>query len=266
MDILFWITLFASGFLAATVGSLIGAGGGFILVPILLLKFPHESAGVITSMSQIVVLITSISACIIYARDKRISYQWSFSIAISGIIGMASGAYTVEQLSRTSFQLLFGTTCLVLTIYLFLKPLRKGAAISIEDARKLSIQLNIKKRIGLFILGLFTSFMGGILGIGGGILIVPSLVQIFSFPAHFATATSQMVILITSPAAVLVHMANTPINEKFITICLLGAGAIVGAQAGARISKYFSAPWLIRFLSLALGVVGIQLIRASLSV
>ena len=251
-----------AGFAAGTIGSLIGAGGGFIIVCLLLYVFPQDSPGLITTVSQSVVLLTSLSASTIYVRERRVNFKSSLNIAAGGIIGMALGAFTVEHLSRGYFQIICGTALFSLMIYLLVNPLRKP-----RGTRNISLSnRSTARKIWLFVLGLSTGFMGGLLGIGGGIFIVPSLVQIFAFPAHIATATSQFVILITSPAAIAVHATAVPVTDYLVRIVLLGLGAIIGAQVGARISKYFSAPWLIRSLALTVGFVGLQLINRGISI
>jgi len=251
-----------AGFAAGTIGALIGAGGGFIIVSLLLYVFPQDSPGLITTVSQSVVLLTSLSASTIYVREKRVNFRSSLNVAAGGIIGMALGAFTVEHLSRGYFQIICGMALFSLMIYLLINPLRKP-----KETQTISLSnKSTARKIWLFILGLSTGFMGGLLGIGGGIFIVPSLVQIFAFPAHIATATSQFVILITSPAAIAVHATAVPVTDYLLRILLLGLGAIIGAQVGARISKYFSAPWLIRSLALTVGFVGLQLMNRGISI
>ena len=69
------IALVGGGLLAGTYGSLIGAGGGFIMVPLLLLLFPDESPAVIAASSLFAVLFTGISSTTAYAFIKRIDYK-----------------------------------------------------------------------------------------------------------------------------------------------------------------------------------------------
>ena len=215
MDELLLALMPVLGFLAGTIGALIGAGGGFIAVPILLIVLPDETPGIITGMSQSMVLMTSLSSTVAYVRQKRIEYRWAAVMAITGLFGMAIGAYIVEQLERGAFQTVFGVAALILMTYLLIRPIRgRGAARTLEEAEEARIPLTRKRTIMLGIVGLATGTMGGLLGVGGGIAMVPIIVQAFVFPAHFATATSQLVILITSPAAIAVHIAESPLLEK----------------------------------------------------
>ncbi len=254
------------GFIAGAVGALIGAGGGFIAVPILLVVLPDEPPGIITGMSQAMVLMTSLSSTVAYARQRRIAYRWAAVMAVTGLFGMAIGAYIVEGLQRGAFEVVFGVAALLLMTYLMIRPIRgRGAARSLEEAERISVPLTRRRIALLGIVGLATGTMGGLLGVGGGIAMVPIIVQAFVFPAHLATATSQLVILITSPAAIAVHIASAPLLGKFLPIALLGLGAIFGAQVGARVSRRISAPWIVRTLAAGLGIVGIRLILSGLA-
>ena len=70
MGIYIWLTLL--GFVIGTYGTLIGAGGGFVLVPILLMLYPNESPEIITSISLAVVFFNAMSGSLAYSRMKRI--------------------------------------------------------------------------------------------------------------------------------------------------------------------------------------------------
>ena len=252
------------GFFAGSLGALIGAGGGFILVPILLTIMPDAPPGIITGISQTMVLFTSLSGTVVYARQRRIEYRWAALLAGSGLVGMALGATITENLSRETFQAIFGVVALLLTAYLLVRPIRgRGAALSLQEAQTNRVPLARRHIAPVVLVGLGTATMGGLLGIGGGIALVPILVQAFVLPAHLATATSQLVILLTSPAAIAVHVAAVPLYEQVLPIVLLSVGAILGAQVGARVSRRFSAPWLVRTLAIALGIVGLRLIATS---
>lgn len=250
------------GVLAGAVGTLIGAGGGFILVPVLLALLPSETPGIITGISQVVVVINALSGTLIYARQRRIEYRWAGLLSVMGLAGMGLGAYITEQLSRERFQVVFGVAFLALAAYLFARPVRRGAARTLQEAQSRRIPLERRHVPLVAAVGLAVGTVGGLLGIGGGIVLVPILVQGLSFPAHMATATSQLVMLITSPAAIAVHTASAPLTEKAGTILVLGVGALLGAQLGARISRKVSGPWIVRTLAGGLAVAGVRLLIA----
>ena len=252
------------GFVAGSLGALIGAGGGFVLVPVLLVIAPGEPPGIITGVSQSVVLATSLSSTVAYARQRRIEYRWAALLAATGLAGMALGAFVTENLSRERFQLVFGVAALGVVGYLLVRPIRGRGARSLAEAHEMRVPLAKSRVAPLAVVGLATSALGGLLGLGGGIALTPILVQAFMFPAHMATATSQLVIAATSPAAIAVHVAHVPLWEEAVPIALLSIGAVTGAQVGARISRRFTAAWLVRTLALGLGVAGVRLILTAL--
>ena len=74
-DILPFLWLIPMGFFTGAYGALIGAGGGFILVPALLILFPNEAPEIVTSISLAVVFFNALSGTIAYARSQRIDYK-----------------------------------------------------------------------------------------------------------------------------------------------------------------------------------------------
>jgi uncharacterized protein len=69
------VDMIAIGFIIGTIGTLIGAGGGFLLVPILLLLDPHMAPDVVTGISLAVVFFNAASGSVAYARMGRIAYK-----------------------------------------------------------------------------------------------------------------------------------------------------------------------------------------------
>src|SRR5262245_66614197 len=100
--------LFASGFIFGTVGTLIGAGGGFLLVPILLLLDPQMPPQVVTGISLAVVFFNAASGSLAYARMGRIDYKGGIAFAIAALPGAVAGAYVTSHIPRRVFDGIFG--------------------------------------------------------------------------------------------------------------------------------------------------------------
>jgi uncharacterized membrane protein YfcA len=94
-------------------GTLIGAGGGFILTPMLLLLYPHDSPDTITSISLAVTFANAFSGSMAYARMKRINYRYSLIFAAAAIPGAIMGAPTTYYVSRMTFDLIFTVLLIV---------------------------------------------------------------------------------------------------------------------------------------------------------
>ena len=97
------------GVFVGTVGTLIGAGGGFILVPVLLLLYPNEAPATITTISLIVVFFNAVSGSLAYARTKKIDYKTGVIFSLAAIPGSIFGAFATAAVKRQQFDLLFGS-------------------------------------------------------------------------------------------------------------------------------------------------------------
>jgi hypothetical protein len=107
-----------------------------------------------------------------------------------------------------------------------------------------------------FLVGYFSS----LLGIGGGIIHVPVLAQLLSFPVHVATATSHFTLAIMALAGMLVHIATGTFHHGVRRTIFLTVGVLAGAQLGAWLSNRIHSDWIIRGLAIALGFVGIHIL------
>src|SRR4051812_45986240 len=91
------------GFLIATLGTLVGAGGGFLLVPILLFLMPGEDPDRITAISMAVVFFNALSGTIAYARMRRIDFKSGTRFALAALPGAALGAWATVYFPRLWF-------------------------------------------------------------------------------------------------------------------------------------------------------------------
>src|SRR5262245_8553530 len=111
------------GFAIGMYGTLVGAGGGSLLVPALLLLFPHESPATVTAMSLAVVFFNAYSGTIAYIRMGRIDYRAGTLFTLASLPGAAVGALLVRELPRTLFEPAFGGVLLLLGGLLVVSPL-----------------------------------------------------------------------------------------------------------------------------------------------
>src|SRR5450432_4830525 len=113
--------LIITGFLIGIFGTLIGAGGGFILVPILILSYPELSPEMITAISMAIVAANAISGSFAYARSGRIDYKAGIVFALFTIPGSILGVLTTQFIARNFFTMLFGILLITLSVYLLFK-------------------------------------------------------------------------------------------------------------------------------------------------
>lgn len=266
-----WFLLAIIGLLVGVFGTIIGAAGGFLLVPILLFLYPQETPDTITSITLTVAFFNALSGSIAYGHLKRIDYRSGLLFSLAAIPGAVIGASITTVLSRSVFQIVFGISLLLVAIYLLVKPERHQTG---DIARLGQTNRKIIDRHGTvftysfsLIRGIAIAFgvglIGGLLGIGGGIIHVPVLTQVLGFPAHVATATSLFLVAITSAGAVTVHIISGAFTASIRQAAVLSVGAVIGAQFGARLSHNVSEAWIVRLLAIGLALVAIRLLIAS---
>jgi len=260
------------GIVVGTYGTLIGAGGGFIIVPVLLLVFnwPHEQA---TGTSLMVVTANAASGSVSYWRQKRIDVRTGVQFAVATLPGALIGTQIAPLISGPVFNKIFGAILIVVSLYLMVRPepTRKGGEIRprpsglagwgwtvrhLVDARGQAYDWSFSRGWGIT-LSFFVGFLSSILGIGGGIIHVPALINLFDFPAHIATATSHFVLVWSAAAGTLGYIAQGAV--RFGPCIAMSVGALGGAQVGAAISHRVKGKWIVWGLAAALTLVGIRL-------
>jgi uncharacterized membrane protein YfcA len=249
------------GFVIGSYATVIGAGGGFLLAPILLLLYPKENPETITSISLAVVFFNSLSGSLAYARAKRIDYKSGFIFSVATIPGAISGALTTPLIPRGAFDVVFGILMMAASAYLFSCPKRERQPQGNNQSQHYPFPYNPLIGVGLcFSIGYITS----LLGIGGGFIEVPAMVYFLNFPVHIATATSQFIVAVMAFSASATHIAAGLFHRGARRTVALAIGVIVGAQLGARLSEQLHGDWIIRCLAIALGFVGVGLIVMAL--
>lgn len=261
-----FLWLLPLGFFAGAYGTIIGAGGGFVLAPALLLLYPGEAPETITSISLAVVFFNALSGTLAYANSNRIDYKSGIIFSAATMPGAVVGALSTTAISRAMFNLLFGGLLILIAVLLAVSPGRKTTAQRAQaDLDTLAI-FNLSK--AKLLLGVAFSagfgFISSFLGIGGGFMYVPALVYMLGFPVHSATATSLFVLTITALTGSATHVAAGLFHHGIRRAIALSIGAILGAQLGAKLSHRIHGDWIIRSLAIALGLVGIRLFVSSL--
>lgn len=269
-----YLWLIPLGFVIGAYGTLIGAGGGFVLMPILLLLYPKENPEILTSISLAVVFFNASSGSLAYARMKRIDYKSGLIFSLATVPGAILGALSTAYLPRRVFDAVFGALLIAASAFLLMRP-RKQREIKpgdpsshhnrhlIEaDGTKHVYSYNPKLGVGL---SAFVGYVSSLLGIGGGIIHVPALARLLNFPVHVATATSHFMLVIITLTATVVHILAGSYSSGFHRTIALAIGVLLGAQLGALLSKRMKGKWIIRTLAIALGFVGIRILMIALN-
>ncbi len=239
-----------------------------VLIPALLFIWPEASPETMTGISLAIIFANTLSGTIAYARQGRIDYRMGGLFALSTIPGAVFGVWVIRFLHKELFALLFGFLVLSVSIFLQLRPKPSGnrqsalpgsSSRTITDARGETFTYYINRPLGIG-MSFAAGFMSGLLGIGGGIIHVPSMIYLLHFPINIATATSLFILVFTSLTASLIHLAVGTYAYNWHLLLWLAVGVISGAQFGAWLSHRVHGVLILRLLALALTILGVRLL------
>jgi len=205
-------------FLFTTVLTIAGVGAAFILIPVFLaLNIPLLTA---MSISLLLNAVAMIFASIRYAKEDLIIWKSAIPILITATIFSPIGAIIAKYLPDNLLKWLFiGFLLFAAAMMLFYK------------ARERNVETETKKAViyGLGI-GSFAGFIGGLLGVGGGNIIVPVLVWLGINPKK-ASATTAFIVIFSSLSGFFGRMNMGSMNLTLLSWCAVGsiAGSILGA-------------------------------------
>ncbi len=240
------------GFAAGILGSIIGLGGGIIIVPVLtFLGFPPTLTA---SNSIFAVFSNAVASSISYAKQRRIEYSIGLKLGLLSIPGTIIGAFVSSEITPQFFKILFALILISASIYIFSK--RK-----IEPKN-----YNLSKQIMILAIGasFFAGIISGLFGVGGGIIFVPLMVIAMGLSMKNAAPTSQFILLFASASALITHTLLG--HPDFYQALLLSAGAFVGGLVGARLSLEIKENALKILISVVMIAVAVKLFIDSLEI
>ena len=223
----------------ALLGSMLGLGGGFIIVPLLsiLLGISVKKA---VALSLLSILANSLSASVVFASRKVVDFRLGLILETSTMLGAILGANINLLINEATLSVLFG----IILIYVSYRMIR-GYSVEEEGEANLTRRNMSMGIVGAF----FAGILSGLLGIGGGILKIPILVLLLSVPTRIAIGTSMFMISITSVTGTYIYFSTNMIDF------LLGAFAVIGAFSGAQLGSRISLRVRVKMLRSLFGFV-----------
>jgi uncharacterized membrane protein YfcA len=201
---------------------MVGLGGGLIFSPLfILLSFPVSTA---VSASLFLNGIAALSAAITYFRRKMVDVQIGVPLILSSSLAAPLGAMTTSSVNIRAFSTIMATVIVLAAIRMLLSgPVE-------SETEEIGIW---KRSIGGGAVGLVIGFMAGLLGIGGGVFIVPLLIYLLKVPTKIAAATSIFIVVFSSFSGFVTHVSLARADWKFILVA--ACFSFAGAQVGSRI-------------------------------
>ena len=244
------VSFFILGVSVGTFGTLVGIGGGVILIPIFLLIF-HWTPQNAVATSLVVVFLNAVSGSIAYIKQKKVYYDAAIRFSLATVPGAVIGSYLAEYFTSASFKISFGALLIIVSLLMLFRTKKQ------ESKSKFGEEGYTYNRTLGVLISTLVGFLSSVLGIGGGVIHVPAMVYILGFPTHIATATSHFVLAISTLFGVVTHYFLGNILVK--PALTIGIGAVVGAQIGAHLSLKVKSKSIMVLLSITLFLLGLRL-------
>ena len=234
------------GFAAGGLGGLFGVGGGLIIVPGLV-GWAKMDRRLAHGTSLAATLPIAVASLLTYAGHGNVDWIVALFLAIGSVAGAVIGTKLLTVIPKRPLIILFVITVLATAIRLFGTPEATGRA-----------DLTVASVGALIVVGLVTGTLAGLLGIGGGVIMVPALVVGFGEIPVIAKGTSVAVIVPTSIMGTMRNLRHG--NTDLRVAAAVGLTGVVSAVAGGILADRISADVSnFMFAVLLLGVAATQL-------
>ena len=257
----------AVGFLSG----LFGVGGGFLLTPLLIFSGVPASVAVSSVTGQVVAASTS--GAISYWRRGGIDLHLALYLILSSLIGVFGGVATFSALRAAGqldlviavgYLLLLGTIGSLMMNEAVRALLKRRAGIVVRERlpnqhtwlHGLPLRIRFKKSklyisvLPVLGIGMGIGFVGALLGVGGGFILVPALVYMLRVPGNVVVGTTLLQVVAMMAATTLLQSIQSQSVDILLSFCLM-VGGTIGAQFGASAGQYLRGEQL-RFLLAAL--------------
>jgi len=229
------------GFLISIAAALTGVGGGIFIVPLLTLFYSIEPVMAVgTSLATIV--ITSLASSANYLKQKRVYVKAGLVLACATAPGGYIGAaITAVPVVKMWLGVIFGVFLILVAFQMVYKALSTRpikASVMVDPAFERELLGNWRKMLQGLCLSFFGGMASGLLGIGGGVVLVPVMCYALDIPIQFSIPTSMFIMIFTSIFGVANHVQLGNVNAVYAVY--LGVGSVIGAQVGAYVSRRLS--------------------------
>ncbi len=265
---LWLLYLFIVGAAGAVLGSIVGLGGGIVIVPALvygstLFLDQGMDPAVAVGTSLVVLIFTAGASSFQYVKQRRVDWKLGLLFFASSGPGAILGSAVTGALQGPLFHFSFGLFMLLMCCLLMIKDRLKPLRLNVTWKREF---IDVEGRVWRYgisplpalVIGLCVGFISGLFGVGGGSLFVPLMVLLFAFPPHIATATSMFIILLSSILGSGSHIWLGHVN--WMSVAALAPGALIGGYAGAGIAYRLKSNTLLWGLRVTLFLVAVRML------
>lgn len=213
----------AVGLVAGFLSGLFGVGGGILIVPALVIAMRMDQR-LAHGTSLAAVLPIAMSSTLGYALEDKVDWPVAGLIAVGAVLGAVVGTHVLHILPKRLLTIGFGGLLAATAVRLLLDHSDAGGRADLDTAAV----------IALLVLGVASGVLAGLLGVGGGIIMVPAMVVLFHVPPTVARGTSLAVIVPTSIMGTWRNRRNG--NADLPIAVVVGLAGVVSAFVASQIS------------------------------
>jgi uncharacterized membrane protein YfcA len=266
------------GLAVGFISGMCGIGGGFLMTPLLIFIGISPAVAVASVASHIAA--SSCTGAITYWRKRALDVALAMMLLAAGILGTFTGVWLftvlraldqldlVIGLSYVTLLTLVGGMMIHESVRAELRA-RQGLPATLRRpgshswVHGLPLKMRFKRSkiyvsaIPVWGIGFTIGFIGAILGIGGGFLLVPMLIYFLRVPTATVIGTSMVLTLITMASATVMHAVTNHLVDAVLALILM-VGGVIGAQFGARTGQKMKGERLRLLLGLLVFAVGLR--------
>ena len=270
--------VFAMGLAVGFISGMFGIGGGFLMTPLLIFVGVSPAVSVATVASHIAA--SSFSGVITYWRRRAVDLALAVMLLAGGFIGTAAGVWlftVLREIGQLDLAIALSYVILLTTVGGLMmaesvraimrerhgKPVELRRPGSHTWFHGLPFKLRFKQSriyvsaIPIWIIGFVIGFIGAVMGIGGGFLLVPMLIYFLRVPTSVVIGTSMVLTLVTMASATVLHAVTNHLVDAVLALILM-VGGVIGAQFGARAGQNIRGERLRLLLGLLVLAVGLR--------
>jgi uncharacterized membrane protein YfcA len=271
--------ILAMGAAVGFVSGMFGIGGGFLMTPLLIFIGIAPAVAVASVTSHMAA--SSMSGAMSYWRRRAIDPALALLLLCGGTVGTALGVWfftLMRSLGQLDLMIALSYVVLLTIVGALMvweglrsilrvrrgetpPPRRTGVGRGWIHALPLKMRFKRSKIylsvIPVIVIGLLIGFIGAVMGVGGGFILVPIMIYVLRVPTVTVIGTSMVLTLVTMICATILHALTNHLVDVVLALMLM-VGGVVGAQFGARAGQRIRGEQLRLLLGLLVLAVGIR--------
>ncbi|MGI6879218.1 sulfite exporter TauE/SafE family protein [Microbacterium sp. gxy059] len=217
------VVFLAIGLVSGFMSGLFGVGGGTVIVP-LLMTFALFGQKLASGTSGASIVLTAAVGVISYAAHGQVDWLAALLLAIGGVVGAPLGAQLLHRLSESVVRWVFvGFLVVVMASLFFIVPDRSAG-----------VDITVWTGVALVAVGVVTGILSGLIGVGGGVIVVPVLILAFGSSDLVAKGTSLLMMIPTTLSGAWRNAKNR--NIDVVAAGVVALATVVTTPLGAIVA------------------------------